>query len=40
MIEEFVPQKEKVSAWFQNLRDDIVSAFDGLEYQFVSETGN
>ena len=37
MIEEFVPQKEKVSAWFQNLRDDIVSAFDGLEHQFVSE---
>ena len=37
MIEEFSPQKEKVSAWFRNLRDDIVLAFEGLEHQFVSE---
>ncbi|MDS9951281.1 MAG: oxygen-dependent coproporphyrinogen oxidase, partial [Planktomarina sp.] len=37
MMEEFSPQKEKVSAWFRNLRDDIVLAFEGLEHQFVSE---
>jgi len=37
MIEEFSPQKDKVSAWFRNLRDDIVLAFEGLEHQFVSE---
>ena len=36
-MEEFSPQKEKVSAWFRNLRDDIVLAFEGLEHQFVSE---
>ncbi|MGB1034386.1 MAG: oxygen-dependent coproporphyrinogen oxidase [Primorskyibacter sp.] len=31
MTGDFTPQKERASAWFRSLRDEIVAAFEGLE---------
>ena len=31
MTEQFDTQKTRASAWFRQLRDDIVTAFEGLE---------
>ena len=31
MTEDFAAEKKQASAWFRQLRDDIVAAFEGLE---------